>query len=228
MDEAKSLVHMSVSSIFAALFLAAALGLIAIMYMLWAYFSRQDAANQRMDYYSNLTAFDNQTIGGADVLGLLSHADEYGVFVIFLDDTDSSDVFDSATNVSVHSNKYVFFDPDGQGGYSKVKQATYANQIPLCNSAINTIYSFMGSGTYTMTDLATAGNVINLHGQSKAQLIQLFTKSEDSGLGSLTPGASDSYSAFKSCLIYANDGTTDVAGVALIRASSAVTNFCLD
>lgn len=229
MDEAKSLVNMSVSAIFAALFLGAALGLLAICYMMWAYFSRQDAANQRMDYYSNLTAYDNQTIGGADVLSLLSHADDYGIFVIFLDDTDnSSTVFDSANSVAVHTSKYAFYDPDGQGAYSFVKQPQYANAIPVCNNAVNAVYSYMGSGTKTMHDLETASSVVNLHGRTKADLIQLFTKSTSDGLGSLTTGSVDTYAAFKACLIYANDGTTDVSGVALIRANSAVTNFCMD
>lgn len=229
MDEAKSLVHMSVSAIFAALILGACLGIITICYMMWAYFSRQDAANQRMDYYSNLTAYDNQTIGGADVLSLLSHADDYGVFVVFLEDTDNaSTIFDSANSVSLHANKYVFFDPDGQGAYAYVNQANYANAIPICNNAINATYTLMSSGTANMSDLAASHGVTNIHGYSKSQLISLFTKSDATGLGSLTPGATDSYSAFKACLVYANDGTTDVAGIALVRANANVTNFCLD
>lgn len=229
MDEAKSLVNMSVSAIFAALFLGAAIGLLTICYMMWSYFSRQDAANQRMDYYSNLTAYDNQTIGGADVLSLLSHADDYGIFVLFLDDTDNSQsVFDSATSVAVHSNKYAYYDPDGQGAYSVVKQAQYDNAIPVCNSAINSTYGYLGNGTKTMHDLEVAGTITNLHGRTKVDLIRLFTKSTADGLGSLTTGATDTYAAFKACLIYANDGTTDVAGVALVRANSKVTNFCMD
>lgn len=229
MDEAKSLVNMSVSAIFAALFLGAALSLLTICYMMWAYFSRQDAANQRMDYYSNLTAYDNQTIGGADVLSLLSHADDYGIFVIFLEDTDSGQaVFDSANSTAIHQTRYAYYDPEGQGAYSVVKQSQYSNAIPVCNSAINSVYSYMGSGTKTLHDHEVAGTVVNLHNKTKVDLIRLFTKSTADGLGSLTNGATDTYAAFKACLIYANDGTTDVSGVALVRANSAVTNFCMD
>lgn len=224
MDEAKNLVNMSVAAIFAALFLGAAVGLISVCYMMWTYFSRQDAANQRMDYYANLTAYDNQTVGGADVLSLLSHADDYGVFVIFLDDTSNATVLDNSNSVSLHSQRYVFFDPDGQGGYSTVKQANYANAIPICNNAINAAYTLLGSGSQNMTDLGTS--VKNLHGKTKEELIALFTDSSPNGLGSLTTGATDTYSAFKVCLIYANDGTTDVAGIALVRANANVTNFC--
>ncbi len=229
MDEAKTLVNMSVSAVFAALFLGAALGLISICYMMWSYFSRQDAANQRMDYYANLTAYDNQTIGGADVLSLLSHADDYDVFVIFLEDTDTTaTVFDAANSVSLHSKKYVYFNPDGQGAYTNVKAANYANNIPVCNNAINATYTFLGSGSSNMSTLESSHSVINLYGQSKAALISLFTTSTADGLGSLTTGANDSYSAFKSCLVYANDGTTDVAGIALVRANNKVTDFCVD
>lgn len=224
MDEAKNLVNMSVAAIFAALFLGAAVGLISVCYMMWTYFSRQDAANQRMDYYANLTAYDNQTVGGADVLSLLSHADDYGVFVIFLDDTSNATVLDNSNSVSLHSQRYVFFDPDGQGGYSTVKQANYANAIPICNNAINAAYTLLGSGSQNMTDLGTS--VKNLHGKTKEELIALFTDSSPNGLGSLTTGVTDTYSAFKACLIYANDGTTDVAGIALVRANANVTNFC--
>ena len=191
---------------------------------MWTYFSRQDAANQRMDYYANLTAYDNQTVGGADVLSLLSHADDYGVFVIFLDDTSNATVLDNSNSVSLHSQRYVFFDPDGQGGYSSVKQANYANAIPICNNAINAAYTLLGSGSQNMTDLGTS--VKNLHGKTKEELIALFTDSSPNGLGSLTTGVTDTYSAFKACLIYANDGTTDVAGIALVRANANVTNFC--
>ena len=211
MDEAKNLVNMSVAAIFAALFLGAAVGLISVCYMMWTYFSRQDAANQRMDYYANLTAYDNQTVGGADVLSLLSHADDYGVFVIFLDDTSNATVLDNSNSVSLHSQRYVFFDPDGQGGYSTVKQANYANAIPICNNAINAAYTLLGSGSQNMTVL---------------EPIALITDSSPNGLGSLTTGVTDTYSAFKACLIYANDGTTDVAGIALVRANANVTNFC--
>ena len=215
---------MSVAAIFAALFLGAAVGLISVCYMMWTYFSRQDAANQRMDYYANLTAYDNQTVGGADVLSLLSHADDQGVFVIFLDDTSNATVLDNSNSVSLHSQRYVFFDPDGQGGYSTVKQANYANAIPICNNAINAAYTLLGSGSQNMTDLGTS--VKNLHGKTKEELIALFTDSSPNGLGSLTTGVTDTYSAFKACLIYANDGTTDVAGIALVRANANVTNFC--
>lgn len=221
MDEAKTLVYNSVSALFTAMLLGAVFALISVGYMMWTYFSRQDAANARLSYYSNLTAYDNQTLSGADVLSLLSHADEYGLFVIFFDSNPGSEtVFDNVNSVSWHDQKFVFYDPDGDAAYNLVDPPNFENSLPICDAAVDQVVTMLGSGSINNLSGAT-----NLHGLSKAQLIELFTTNTTDGLGSLT---SDGYAAFKMALVYANDGTTDVSGIVAVRANVGIEDFCVD
>ena len=70
-DEAKTLIHMSVSAIIASVFLALAVGTIGIGYILWGYFSRQENAASAMSSYVNFTAYDNSTVRGQEVVQLI-------------------------------------------------------------------------------------------------------------------------------------------------------------
>lgn len=230
MDEARTLINVSISSMIAAMFVGAAVSLISFGYIMWTYFARQDSANNTMAYYSNFTAYDNQTITGSDVLGLLARADDYQIWVAFYDAVDTTpaveifdDVADVETSKDVDGKSYIYFDPSGYASYTKAYFPSYTNAIPVCEAAIQTTKTIIGDKL--MKDLPDT-DWHNLHGTEKIKLVELLTNSAAGGLGNLETGKENSYAAFKSTVIYAGDGSTDIIGVVLVRAHPHVTDFC--
>lgn len=226
MDEAKSLVHMSVSAIFAAMLLGAVAGLIALSYLMWGYFSRQDMANSRLSYYSNLTVFDNTTVRGSEVLSLLSEADELGIFILFYntnDSTPSNKVLDGINVVA--ATPYFYCNPNDAAHNIRAKNTSYVNDIPVCQATLAQVQALIPEGRSLgeIKPAAEMNSLNNLYNRSRSQQISILT----STLGSCTQA--DTYGIFKSTLIYANDGTTDIVGVALTRvANSQINDYCMD
>lgn len=216
MDEAKSLVHMSVSAIFAAMLIAAAISLIGIGYTIWAYFSRQDSANSRMSEYSNYTAFDNTTVRGQEVMQLISS--DLDVFVVILEDTTSSEhSIDNITSVSSTpiaistSDSYEDFVP------SSIDMST-DNAIVTCSTALSRFQS-IGDKLGTLADSR------NLKDASHDELVQEFTSGKLAQQAVNSSGSlieTNSYAAFKSVLVYDSDNTADVVGIILVRANEDV------
>ena len=222
MDEAKTLVHLSISAIFSAMILAAVVGLISVGYVIWDYFSRQDAANQRMADYANYTAFDNTTVRGQEVMSLMES--DLDLFIIFFDGTSDSSKSIDKMRVS-GSPSYVYYsDVPGISdfNFNSIESTTNANTT--CANALSKLKSIN----------KTPSNVLNndrcLNGLSHSAYISKFTDSMN-GLGAPAIDnsgniiQSNSYAAFKSTLVYAEDGTTGVAGVILVRADENVENY---
>lgn len=219
MDEAKLLTHMSVSAILSAMVLAAAIGLIGVGYTIWAYFSRQDAANQRMATYANYTAFDNTTVRGQEVISLLES--DLDLFVIIYDGTSSDKTID---NMKVSSNPRAIYYSDVSGvnnfNFGSIQSTSNANTT--CANALTRLKSL---GNKTPSTLSVTYNLNNV---SHSDLIAYFT---DARLGKIAKDNkgnlinTGTYSAFKSTLVYAEDGTTDVVGIILVRASADVTSY---
>lgn len=222
MDEAKTLVHMSVQAILAAMLLAAATGLISLGYLMWSYFSRQDAANQRMATYANYTAYDNTTIRGQEVIELLES--DLDVFVLIYEDINSVEnhsIDDATTSTSkllaIHTGS------DGHVTNFPLKDIDTENVNSACKSALEA-----AKGTnQTPNDLARA-NSSKVLPLGYNDLVKEFTQSTNSaynlGAQRRSPQTGQlietgSYAAFKSALVYDNDNTTDVVGIILIRAN---------
>lgn len=227
MDEAKSLVHMSVSAILATLFLTIALGLIGTGYTLWSYFSKQSAADKQMSQYANYTAFDNTVVRGQEVLQLIESTDD--IFVLIL----SGDGGDDLSNINVGD------DPDITYLYAPYDYMLDTNFAGIDTTNENT--TCRNSLTYlkakeTLKALNIDSNSAkNLGNYSHSQLVGLFTNSTDlnvsinngsvestAGLGNYEIDNrgnvlnSGEYSEFVSTLVY-DEGTADVAGVILVR-----------
>lgn len=224
MDEAKTLVHMSVSAMFASMFIAAAVGLIGIGYMMWAYFSRQDAADQRMSDYANYTSFDNTVVRGQEVLQLIESNDD--IFVMILQG-DCSDI----KCCDIKSKSKVFlYAPYSYMCNTDFSNLDTSNEIVTCATSLEYIKG--------IRKLPTVDTEYNLGNYSHSQLVSLFTHSADlqvtpegsspkniKGLGDLREDAngnsveSGSYAKFMSTLVY-DEGTSDIAGVILVRPSA--------
>lgn len=219
MDEAKTLIHMSVSAMMSAMFLVAALAFIGTGYMIWNYFSRQDAANQRMSDYVNYTAFDNTTVRGQEVIELLES--DLDIFVVFLDGT-SKTATKSINDMTTGNPTFIYYtETTGVKDFKFNTIQSTDNAITTCTNALSKIKS----KNSTPESILSASKCLN--GKSHSELIKVFTDSV-SGLGAKAKTAStqtNSYAAFKSVLVYAEDGTTDVVGVILVRADANVEVF---
>lgn len=221
MDEGKTLVNMSVSAMFTSMFIAAAIGLIGIGYMMWAYFSRQEAADQRMSDYANYTSFDNAEVRGQEVLQLIESNDDIFVMILQGDSSDSE-------YCAIESNSKVFlyapYDYMYDNDYSNLD---CTNEIATCSASLEYIKNEV--------NLRQVTSAYNLGNYSHSQLVSLFTHSDDlqvtpeggtavpiKGLGALRKDAngnfveSGSYAKFMSTLVY-DEGTSDIAGVILVR-----------
>lgn len=228
MDETKQLFNTAVSAIFSAMLLGAVFTILGASYLLWRYFDRQDSANSAIADYANLTAFDNTTLRGSEVENLLTVADNLDIYVVFMDTESSNTVLNDCTAGPI---RYIYADPQGSAYNVINNNMSTENAVIVCSSALTQVKTSFGS----LSPAAPASNVslmgTNLYGQTHAQLTSLLTSA--SGLGSQAyPDAAGNpidgyYGVFKSVLIYTGQGSTDVAGIGLIRATKNVMNYCL-
>lgn len=221
MDEAKSLFHISISAMFAALLLGAITVIVSISYLMWTYFSKQDAASAKMMQYSNLTAFDNTTLRGSEVESLLTAADDMGIYVVFYDSTGSSNSLNDQTSVS--NIRFFYADPNTSAYNIISHDLTNLNTIKTCQVAIDKTIATIGRGADNYPASRLSG-VPNLHSYTHRDLVSVLTNSGQLG----NPNANGTYGVFKAALIYSGDATSDVVGIALVRAASNVTNYCLE
>lgn len=222
MDEAKSLVNMAVSATFAAMFLAAAVGLVALGYALWGFYAREEAANQRLSDYANYSAFDNTTVRGQEVAQLISDADGEFFVMIFngKDSTTAGEVhsiddmtLDNTDPVAVYTGSswtedYVIDIRDTDANCTTIK------------SALSRMYS--NNGLKVSAIKATAQiQIDDSNAWSLTDLQKLFL--DQTKLGN--PNTQGYYAAFKSTLIYEEDGTADIIGVVLVRQGTSTNQF---
>lgn len=225
MDEAKSLVHMSISAVLTAMIIAMAVGLIGLGYTMWAYFSRQETANRRMSEYSNFTAFDNTTVRGQEVMELIES--DLDVFIVIYNGGAISGKT-SINEMTATGNPVALYYPDLAGIKDfdlTTIQTTPANSITTCQNALVKLKGLAGK------DVESASATIpRLNGKTYNELLKIFTSSVNTSGPSLgkpgDPGVeTGSYAAFKSTLVYDNDATTDVVGVVLVREHKGILNY---
>lgn len=225
MDEAKTLTHMSISAIFASMILAAAVGIIGLGYTMWSYFSRQEAANRRMADYANYTSFDSTTVRGQEVMELLES--DLEVFVLFYDGSANGSYTD-IDHMNVGAPTAIAY-PDLAGVKDfRFDTAADGMGIPISTDTLSQALSktvSLGSTPETLI------SVESLNGKTYDELLKIFTTSASGSGPKLGKPNADpsvetgSYAAFKSLLIYANDGTTDVAGVVLVREHPGIESY---
>lgn len=242
MDEAKTLVHMSIQAIFASLILAAAAGLIGVGYLMWSYFSRQDLANSKMSQYSNYTSFDNTTVRGQEVLQLI--CSDLDIFVAVFDGTTgtSDKTMDGLTCGDLIGMYTSNLSTVRDFNFRNIDQELInGNSSASCRSALNklrglnrTPMSYIkSSGDSNVVKLCAAKENASTHEWyvskwDEAKLLQLFTKSSKtstsrSGIGAKLADItkdSNSYAPYKAALVYDGDATSDIVGVVLIRGDA--------
>lgn len=209
MDEAKTLVHMSISAIFAGMILAAAVGLVSVGYTMWSAFSRQDYANQRMSDYANYTAFDNTTIRGQEAIQLIKMAEEEDFFVLIYTSTTGTEM----DNLTVASTCYCYVPENSVAlNFDNKKIDTVNSNVTLKNALTRFKNGSTVKSLYTSKPISSTDT---------SYLTTQFLNKSYFG----NPSIDNTYAAFKSVLVYDNDSTTDIAGVILVRESKTTTKY---
>lgn len=228
MDESKTLVNMAISVMFSSLILGAAVGLITIGYMLFSFLSNQDQANKRMHDYVDYTSFDNTIIRGQEAIQLIQS--DYDIFVIVFNGKDFNDPAKGSIR-DVKSLMTTGFD----GAETSKPVAVYTSDVegirnfdltkvdPTSTDATGqTALNALASLHTTPMDLKASSDIEDLSTWKYSKLVSAFTDSKDAYGKPIRNKdgvkiQSSSYAAFHSSLVYAEDGTTDVVGVILVR-----------
>lgn len=212
MDEAKTLVNMAITAMLSAMFLGVAVGVIGIGYMMWGYFARQDAANKAMSAYAHFTSYDNTTVRGQEVLQLLENDDN--IFVVIMQAGSGTNINDMTINTG--KKMYLWANNDYNKTF-KLKQAYVnntsltSNAIPTCQRMLQAIYQWNDPQHPSM------GSIEDISDKTDTDLEKLFLDPNELGIGD------NDFAAFKSTLIYADDSSSEIAGVVLMKQCSTVT-----
>lgn len=215
MDESKSLINMAVSAMLSAMFIGVAIGSLSIGYMIWAYMSRQDAANLAMSVYANFTSYDNTTVRGQEVLQLIENDED--IFVLILQASAGTSMNDLSINTG--KSAYTWYrgaakDFELYKAYSQNHTLTM-NPIPTCERALSCVYNW----ATPLSPSAYGGGVNDISELTNAELQKLFLDPNELGIGD------HDFAAFKSVLIYADDSSCEIAGVVLVKQATETTSF---
>lgn len=228
MDEAKTLVHLSISTIFSAIFLAVCVGLISTGAILWSLFSRQDATNEAMHNYARYAAFDNTTIRGQEMLQLVESSDD--IFVICLEGRRAGSSTD-LNNMTIDNND--------DSIYVKLPALQSAREYDFTDTQFrvnNTNATLQRAQQFCKAQIGQPiYRGMHLNGMSHDDLVSLFTTTHTSthlGLGKpdYDPATgtilnSGTYAAYKVMLVYDTDSTSDVVGIVGVREAPGTTSY---
>ena len=235
MNEAKSLVHMAVSAMFAALIIGAAMSLIGIGYKMWNYFSRQDMANQKMKDYVNYVAYDDTTIHGQEVISLIKYAEDEGIFVAIISQSTQTPGTNDINHINpVDAPHTVHFYVPDTCPWERINDERDNIPTAHANSGISTGLSMIKSRMRTIDgnrDNVCLGNCDNhkclnetVTG-SYSNLVKAFTNTYSNYDHLGYPLKKGQYAAYKSVLVYDSDISTSVIGVMLIKQNVDTTQY---
>lgn len=225
MDEAKTLVHLSISAIFSAVLLAVCVGLIATGNYMWQVFARQDQSSKSMQNYARYTAFDNATVRGQEIMQLVESSEE--IFVLILEGQNGVNI----NNMTIHnSNESIYY---------KVPQLAVARDYNFTDNSFrvnSTNYTLNQAQLFCKNSIQKPGTRgITMNDKTHEELVRLFTLThtdDHTGLGKpdMDPdtGAtlnSGTYAAFKTMLVYDTDATSDVIGVVAVREATETQDY---
>lgn len=234
MNEAKSLVNMAVSAIFSVMIIAGVLVLVGLGYTMWAYFSRQDAANQQMKDYVNYVAYDDATILGQEVISLFQYSEQEGLFIALWSDTAGTEM----SNLNCGSNVHIYV-PDACP-WESIKANSSRIPTSNVNANIETAYINTVNSINANANARGSGRTACCFNQFKNgigelsydKLVQGFTNNYPASgawthLGGMdaTGAPTKGYAAYRSYLVYDSETSTDVVGFILLRQNKDVTNF---
>lgn len=207
MDEAKSLVHMALTAMFAALIIAAVIALITVGNLMWSAFSRQNAAQRRMQEYSKYSAFDGTEVRGQDVISLL-HDTQGSPFVIIADSSVNpiSVSFDAVeAEFEIDSN---FKNRQSSDITSLLDSVTLSGTLSSVRSIAN---KCEGGTVYDGNNYESRVGVKTFN----------FTAPDDDRYNRIQEWflarGNGGYLKYKSYLLYDDASTTDIVGILLVE-----------
>ncbi|MCM1215117.1 MAG: hypothetical protein NC548_11425 [Lachnospiraceae bacterium] len=201
MEEAKSLVHMAITALFAALILAAVLALITLGNIIWRAFSNQNDANRRMREYSKFSAFDGTEVRGQDVIALLH--DTQGSPYILIVDQSYKPIMTACDDVSGLDalNSSIPTTPNASDEVVSILASVCGGQTKLVNGVASEIAAspnkYVACYDYSTTAVAPT--------YSAVQEFFLARGEKLSGVSG--------YTKYKSYILYDGDNTTDIVGI---------------
>lgn len=223
MNEAKSLVHMSVSAMIAALFVGMAVGLITLGYFIWSMFSSQDLANRRLRDYATYAAYDNTIIRGQDAVSLIATTEGDPFVVVFLADN----ILEEATAVDNWKKQGFYCNSVTETATLNCKDNYYKCSNALADHCFKKLVNLdspetgvplidAGVSTLDPVNFATEDVTYSELQNSFVSRVSYYEVDAD-GNKVTTPG----YSTFYSVLIYDGNTSTDVIGILLVELPAA-------
>lgn len=218
MNEAKSLVHMSVSAMIAALFVGLAVGLITLGYFIWSMFSSQDLASRRLRDYATYAAYDNTVIRGQDAVSLIATTEGDPFVVVFIGDYENETDYNSTLKLQsfYHNSVTQYATLNYNDNYYKCSNASAdycfrklinEDDHSADKPVIPEGHSLEGNNNFS------DGNVTYSDLQSTfVARTSYYTVKAD---GTKDPVLG--YSSFYSVLIYDGNSSTDVVGILLVE-----------
>lgn len=216
MDEAKTLIHMAISVMLTAMIITACVGLIALGYMLWGSFSREDMAKSRLNDYATLSAYDNTVVRGQEVIQLIESNSD--IFVVVYDGKYVAGVDKNINMMDIATTDPYIYCPDEVAGAYLVHNINVNNtdNVTLRNAFAKLKGSDTSKSLYSIWSNLSEDHKLYTSKEHQT-LMNTFLHSKHLGRPTADDTDDDSFAAFKSGLIYAEDGTTDIVGVVFIR-----------
>ena len=197
MDESKELIGMAVSVLIAVMILSGVMALITLSYSMWNMFSQQDLSNRKMKEYINYASFDDTTIRGQEVVSLISST--HGTpFIVIYENDGATPLAASFDNVSI---KFV------------AQNENYHTSHTNLDSKLGLILGRHGAPIPISDEIYSASERWNFSEATPSmENLQNFFL----GRGALPEnGGQPRYCGYESCIIYASDSSTDIAGILL-------------
>ena len=213
MNEAKTLVQISVSVMIGAMVLSAAVGLITLGYSMWNMFSKQDLANRRLKEYSTYSAFDNTIVRGQEVVSLIATTEGDPFVAVYKF---------NGSGYTDYSQPEIYFNNNTANMTLSYKDNYYA----VNNASVDSRFKdLVGDSVDASKPLIPATGRITVNftpDPSTGLSAPTFKKLQEDFVGRPSYLKSDGsvvngYARYHSVLIYDSGSSTDIVGIMLVE-----------
>lgn len=227
MEEAKTLLHHALSALFGVLILAAVSALIALGYMMWGAFAKQDEANYKLREYAKYSAFDGTTVRGQDVISLLHNTQgQPWVLIMYKNETGTyvpaSMIYTSADWDFTITTSLLPINADTELsacitalGTTNTPKAIVTNMCGGTPPGVEAVVHFAADGSLKIR--APFNFSSDVSKPSYSELQEWFMLRGKEATKTPTSDGIAGYLPYKSHLVYEDDYSTDVIGIVLIE-----------